>query len=74
MYQYIYFVDYCMKSNSLHALCSSIEDYCRNHDGSYYVGKYVFRLIYRDGAWVYDDNFRARIGIVSGKVILRIVK
>ena len=74
MYQYVYFVDHYMKSNSLDALRAAIEDYCRTHDGSFYVGEYVFRLTCRDGVWVYDDSFRAQIDIVSGKVVLRIVR
>lgn len=74
MCEYVYFVDFYMKSDSLDALRASIEDYCRSHNGSYYEGEYVFRLIYREGEWVYDDSFRAQIEIVEGKVIFRVIR
>lgn len=74
MHRYVYFVDFYMKSDSLNVLRASIEDYCRNHNGSHYDGEFVFRLVYRNGGWVFDDSFRAQIDIVAGKVILRIVR
>lgn len=68
MYKYVYFVDSYIKSNSLSALRASIEDYCRAHDGSFYDGEYVFRLIYYHGRWQLDCSFCLRIQLVDGKV------
>ena len=59
---------------SLRELRFHVQFFNRVHHSNSYDGDYVLRFIRRNGKWVCDDNFRAQINVVNGKVIIRRVK
>lgn len=62
------------KVSSLRELRAHVESFTRERNLNWFDEDYVQRFVWRDGTWVCDDSYLARINLVNGKVVLRRVK
>lgn len=60
--------------HSLQELRTHVQFFTRVHQSNSYDDDYVQRFVWRNGAWVCDGSYLARISLVRGKVILRRIR
>lgn len=62
------------EARSLRELRTHVEFFTRVHQSNNYDDDYVQRFVMRDGEWICDDSFLARISLVNGRAVFRRVK